>query len=56
MSFMEDLGLEGYVASSGRGTVSGTYSGTLSGVDVTIGFSVRINDSQYANHVLMSYL
>ncbi|KAK0201694.1 polysaccharide lyase family 4 protein [Desarmillaria ectypa] len=51
MSFMEDLGLEGYVASSDRGTVSGTHSGTLSGVDVTIGFSVRIKeqngDAQY---------
>ncbi|KAK0188158.1 polysaccharide lyase family 4 protein [Armillaria mellea] len=45
MTFMEDLGLEGYVASSGRGTVSGTYSGTLSGVDVTIGFSN--DDAQY---------
>ncbi|KAG6850066.1 hypothetical protein H0H93_001616 [Arthromyces matolae] len=37
-SFMDSLGLQGYVASSGRGTVTGSYSGTLSGVAVTIGF------------------
>ncbi|KAF5382448.1 hypothetical protein D9615_003008 [Tricholomella constricta] len=30
-SFMDNLGLQGYVAPSGRGTVSGTYSGTISG-------------------------
>ncbi|KAG7443147.1 uncharacterized protein BT62DRAFT_922239 [Guyanagaster necrorhizus] len=41
----EDLGLEGYVASSDRCTVSGTYSETLSSVDVTIGFSN--DDVQY---------
>ncbi|KAF9013429.1 polysaccharide lyase family 4 protein [Cyathus striatus] len=37
-SFMDNLGLQGYVPASGRGTVSGSYSGTLSGVGVTIGF------------------
>ncbi|KAJ7288462.1 Rhamnogalacturonase B, N-terminal-domain-containing protein [Mycena rebaudengoi] len=37
-TFMDSLGLRGYVAASGRGTVTGTYSGTLSGVAVTIGF------------------
>ncbi|KAF8158297.1 polysaccharide lyase family 4 protein [Crassisporium funariophilum] len=37
-SFMDNLGLQGYVAASGRGAVSGTYSGTLSGQPVTIGF------------------
>lgn len=37
-SFMDSLGLQGYVAASGRGAVSGSYSGTLSGVAVTIGF------------------
>ncbi|TFK40637.1 Rhamnogalacturonase B, N-terminal-domain-containing protein [Crucibulum laeve] len=37
-SFMDSLGLQGYVAASGRGTVSGSYSGTLSGPTVTIGF------------------
>ncbi|KAG6918336.1 hypothetical protein DXG01_015195 [Tephrocybe rancida] len=37
-SFMDSLGLQGYVPASGRGTVSGSYSGTLSGVAVTIGF------------------
>lgn len=37
---MDNLGLTGYVASSGRGTVSGSYSGTLSGPAVTIGFKV----------------
>lgn len=37
-SFMDSLGLQGYVPASGRGTVSGTYSGTLSGPAVTIGF------------------
>lgn len=39
-SFMDSLGLQGYVAASGRGTVSGSYSGTLSGPAVTIGFKV----------------
>ncbi|KAL0576044.1 hypothetical protein V5O48_005925 [Marasmius crinis-equi] len=37
-SFMDSLGLQGYVPASGRGTASGTYSGTLSGLPVTIGF------------------
>jgi len=37
-SFMDSLGLQGYVPASGRGTVSGSYSGTLSGPAVTIGF------------------
>ncbi|KAF9257512.1 hypothetical protein L218DRAFT_110983 [Marasmius fiardii PR-910] len=37
-SFMDSLGLQGYLPASGRGTASGTYSGTLSGVPVTIGF------------------
>ncbi|KAJ7935501.1 polysaccharide lyase family 4 protein [Mycena leptocephala] len=37
-TFMDSLGLQGYVAASGRGTVTGTYSGTLSGPAVTIGF------------------
>ncbi|KAF8964176.1 putative rhamnogalacturonate lyase A [Flammula alnicola] len=37
-SFMDNLGLQGYVPASGRGTVSGSYSGTLSGQPVTIGF------------------
>ncbi|TFK73605.1 polysaccharide lyase family 4 protein [Pluteus cervinus] len=37
-SFMDNLGLQGYVPTSGRGSVNGTYSGTLSGVPVTIGF------------------
>lgn len=37
-SFMDSLNLQGYVAASGRGTVSGSYSGTLSGQPVTIGF------------------
>lgn len=41
-SFMDNLGLQGYVSASGRGTVSGSYSGTLSGQAVTIGFKVRI--------------
>ncbi|CAA7261388.1 unnamed protein product [Cyclocybe aegerita] len=36
--FMDNLGLQGYVPASGRGTVSGTYSGTFSGLPVTIGF------------------
>lgn len=39
-SFMDSLGLQGYVGVSGRGTVSGSYSGTLPGLPVTIGFSV----------------
>ncbi|KAF4577083.1 polysaccharide lyase 4 family protein [Pleurotus pulmonarius] len=42
-SFMDSLGLQGYVAASGRGTVSGTYSGTLSGPAVTIGFKNSAN-------------
>ncbi|KAJ7366715.1 polysaccharide lyase family 4 protein [Mycena albidolilacea] len=37
-TFMDSLGLQGYVAASGRGTVTGTYSGTLAGTAVTIGF------------------
>ncbi|KAG5340202.1 putative rhamnogalacturonate lyase A [Termitomyces sp. T112] len=37
-SFMDSLGLQGYVSASGRGTATGTYSGTLSGLAVTIGF------------------
>ncbi|KAJ7645492.1 polysaccharide lyase family 4 protein [Mycena polygramma] len=37
-TFMDSLGLRGYVPASGRGTVSGTYSGTLAGPAVTIGF------------------
>lgn len=37
---MDNLGLQGYVPASGRGTVTGTYSGTLSGLAVTIGFKV----------------
>ncbi|KAG6841704.1 hypothetical protein C0991_007976 [Blastosporella zonata] len=37
-SFMDSLGLQGYVPASGRGTVSGSYSGILSGTAVTIGF------------------
>ncbi|KAJ7600965.1 Rhamnogalacturonase B, N-terminal-domain-containing protein [Mycena floridula] len=36
-SFMDNLGLTGYVGASGRGTASGSYSGTLSG-PITIGF------------------
>lgn len=39
-SFMDNLGLQGYVPASGRGTVTGSYSGTLSGQPVTIGFNV----------------
>jgi len=35
---MDNLGLQGYVAASSRGTVQGSYSGTLSGLPVTIGF------------------
>ncbi|KAJ7175720.1 polysaccharide lyase family 4 protein [Mycena filopes] len=37
-TFMDALGLQGYVPASGRGTVTGTYSGTLAGAAVTIGF------------------
>ncbi|KAJ6584788.1 polysaccharide lyase family 4 protein [Mycena capillaripes] len=37
-TFMDALGLQGYVPASSRGTVTGTYSGTLSGPAVTIGF------------------
>ncbi|KNZ80904.1 putative rhamnogalacturonate lyase A [Termitomyces sp. J132] len=39
-SFMDSLGLQGYVSASGRGTATGTYSGTLSGLAVTIGFKL----------------
>lgn len=39
-SFMDNLGLQGYVPASGRGTVSGSHSGILSGQPVTIGFKV----------------
>ena len=42
-SFFDNLGLQGYVPASGRGTVRGTYSGTLSGLPVTIGFKVRLH-------------
>ncbi|KAF8195412.1 polysaccharide lyase family 4 protein [Pholiota molesta] len=38
-SFMDNLGLQGYIPASGRGTVTGSYSGTLSGQPVTIGFN-----------------
>ncbi|VDC05272.1 unnamed protein product [Peniophora sp. CBMAI 1063] len=38
-SFMDSLGLKGYVAASGRGKVSGSYSGVLSGPAVTVGFA-----------------
>lgn len=38
-TFMDSLGLKGYVASSGRGKVTGSYSGVLSGPAVTIGFA-----------------
>ncbi|THU95078.1 polysaccharide lyase family 4 protein [Dendrothele bispora CBS 962.96] len=44
-SFMDDLGLEGYVAAADRGTVTGTYSGTLEDIPVTIGF--KNDDAQY---------
>jgi rhamnogalacturonan endolyase len=37
---MDTLGLQGYVGSSDRGTVSGTYFGVLLGCAVTIGFRV----------------
>lgn len=40
-SFMDNLGLQGYVPASSRGTVSGSYSGTLSGQPVTIAFNVK---------------
>ena len=39
-SFFDNLGLQGYVPASGRGTVRGTYSGVLSGQPITIGFKV----------------
>jgi rhamnogalacturonan endolyase len=42
---MDNLGLQGYVPASGRGTVTGSYSGTLSGQPVTLGFKVRIADT-----------
>ncbi|KAL1743606.1 polysaccharide lyase family 4 protein [Schizophyllum fasciatum] len=45
LSFIEDLGLKGYVASSDRGSVSGTYSGAAEGLDVTIG--LKNDDAQY---------
>ncbi|CAL1712560.1 unnamed protein product [Somion occarium] len=38
ISFFDNLGLQGYVPASGRGTVRGSYSGTLSGLPITIGF------------------
>ncbi|VDC05294.1 unnamed protein product [Peniophora sp. CBMAI 1063] len=38
-SFMETLGLQGFVAASGRGKVTGSYSGVLSGPAVTIAFA-----------------
>ncbi|KAJ3513572.1 hypothetical protein NLJ89_g2873 [Agrocybe chaxingu] len=41
-SFMDSLGLQGYVPASGRGTVSGTYSGTFSSLPVTIGFKSSV--------------
>lgn len=41
-SFFDNLGLQGYVPASSRGTVQGSYSGTLSGLPVTIGFKVHI--------------
>ncbi|KAF9046433.1 galactose mutarotase-like domain-containing protein [Panaeolus papilionaceus] len=44
-SFMDNLGLQGYVPASGRGTASGSYSGTLSGLPVTIGF--KNSQAQY---------
>ncbi|KAF9565698.1 polysaccharide lyase family 4 protein [Agrocybe pediades] len=44
-SFFDNLGLQGYVPASGRGTVSGSYSGTLSGQPVTIGF--KNSQAQY---------
>lgn len=37
-SFMDNLGLQGYVPASQRGVVSGSFSGTLSDQPVTIGF------------------
>ncbi|KAH8104842.1 polysaccharide lyase family 4 protein [Cristinia sonorae] len=37
-SFFDNLGLQGYVPASGRGTVRGTYTGTLSGLPVTVVF------------------
>ncbi|CAE6364091.1 unnamed protein product [Rhizoctonia solani] len=39
LSFFEDLGLKGYVASSGRGTVSGTVSGVSSSFTAVVGLS-----------------
>lgn len=42
ISFFDNLGLQGYVPASGRGTVRGSYSGTLSGLPITIGFKVLI--------------
>ncbi|KAF7314310.1 Polysaccharide lyase family 4 protein [Mycena kentingensis (nom. inval.)] len=42
-TFMDSLGLRGYVPASGRGTVTGSFSGTLAGVAVTIGFKNSAN-------------
>ncbi|CAE6478720.1 unnamed protein product [Rhizoctonia solani] len=39
LSFFEDLGLAGYVKSSGRGTVSGTVSGVSSSFTAIVGLS-----------------
>ncbi|KDN43068.1 hypothetical protein RSAG8_06391, partial [Rhizoctonia solani AG-8 WAC10335] len=39
LSFFEDLGLTGYVASSGRGTVSGTVSGVSSAFTAVVGLN-----------------
>ncbi|QRW22552.1 rhamnogalacturonate lyase [Rhizoctonia solani] len=39
ISFFENLGLEGYVASSGRGKVSGTVSGVASSFTAVVGLS-----------------
>jgi rhamnogalacturonan endolyase len=38
-SFLSGLGLTGYVAASGRGTVSGTISGNLNGQAATVGLA-----------------
>jgi rhamnogalacturonan endolyase len=38
-SFMDGLGISGWVAASGRGTVAGTASGVPSGYTVTVGLS-----------------
>lgn len=52
-SFMDNLGLQGYVPASSRGTVLGSYSGTLSGQPVTIAFNVRTFVLNYW-HTLMT--